>query len=131
MVKVLDANALLAYSEKEAGYEKVQALFVKAAESGRSLLMTAVNWGEVCYILFRDHAEKADEAIKFINTLPIEIVDVDKEIARQAALYKAQKKLPYADCFAAALTKLRKGELVTADKEFKAIEGEIRILWTM
>ncbi len=129
MVKVLDASALLAYSEKEAGYEKVQELFVKAAESGRNLLMTTVNWGEVCYILFRDHTEKADEAIRFISTLPIDLVDVNKDIARQAALYKATKKLPYVDCFAAALTKLKKGELVTADKEFKVIEGDIKILW--
>ena len=35
----------------------------------------------------------------------------------------------YADYFAAALAKLRKAELVTGDKEFKQVEGEVKILW--
>jgi hypothetical protein len=34
-----------------------------------------------------------------------------------------------ADCFAAALAKQRRVELVTGDKEFKQVEKEIRILW--
>ena len=63
------------------------------------------------------------------RTFPMDIVSVDQELTAQAALYKAQKKLPYADSFAAALTKLRKGELITADKEFKLIEQDIKMIW--
>jgi predicted nucleic acid-binding protein len=37
--------------------------------------------------------------------------------------------MPYADCFAAALAKLRKAELVTGDKEFRQIEDEVKIQW--
>jgi predicted nucleic acid-binding protein len=37
--------------------------------------------------------------------------------------------MSYADCFAAALAKLRKAELVTGDEEFKQVEGEIKIRW--
>jgi predicted nucleic acid-binding protein len=37
--------------------------------------------------------------------------------------------MSYADCFAAALAKLRKAELVTGDKEFRQIEGEIKVSW--
>jgi len=36
--------------------------------------------------------------------------------------------MSYADCFAAALAKQRRVELVTGDKEFKQVEKEIRIL---
>ena len=39
------------------------------------------------------------------------------------------KKMSYADCFAAALAKLRSAELITGDPEFKAVEGEIKIGW--
>jgi len=37
--------------------------------------------------------------------------------------------MSYVDCFAAALAKARKAELVTGDKEFRQAEGEIKILW--
>ena len=49
--------------------------------------------------------------------------------ARRAAELKAKKKMSYADCFAAALAKLRKAELVTGDKEFRQVAGEVKILW--
>jgi len=39
------------------------------------------------------------------------------------------KESAYAGCFALALAKLRKAELVTGDQEFKAFEGEVKILW--
>ena len=48
---------------------------------------------------------------------------------RQAAIYKATKKLAYADAFAAALAKILNAELVTGDPEFKEIENEIKIGW--
>lgn len=132
MVKVLDASALMAYLEKESGYEKVKDLFVKAAAGERNLLMTTINWGEVFYILIRNYGfQEADRIQHFIETFPIEMVPVDLALARQAALYKATKKIPYADCFAAALARLRKGELITGDKEFKALENEIKISWVL
>jgi predicted nucleic acid-binding protein len=37
--------------------------------------------------------------------------------------------MSYADCFAAALAKERKSDLVTGDKEFKQVEGEVSIRW--
>lgn len=132
MVKVLDACALMAYLEKEPGYEKIKDLFIKAAEGGRDLLMTTVNWSEVFYILIRNYGfREADKIQHFIETFPIEFVPIDLALARQAALYKATKKLPLADCFALALAKLRKGELVTKDRDFKVAEEEVRIGWIL
>ena len=82
MVKVLDASALMAYFEKEPGYEKVTDAFVEAAESGRSLLMNVVNWGEVYYVLARRyHLPKAHELMRLASTFPIEWVVVDLELA--------------------------------------------------
>jgi predicted nucleic acid-binding protein len=34
-----------------------------------------------------------------------------------------------ADCFAAALARDRKASLYTGDPEFKAVEGEVKIVW--
>ena len=50
-------------------------------------------------------------------------------LVRQAAIYKAAKKISYADCFAAALAKIKNAELLTGDPEFKTVEGEIKIGW--
>ena len=130
MVNILDASALICYLEKEAGYEHVKDLLGTADESDRNLLMTTINWGEVHYVLLKDYGQdKAEQILTLIHTFPIEFVPADLMLAKQAALYKATKKLPYVDCFAAALTKLRKGELVTGDKDFKAVEGDIKVSW--
>jgi hypothetical protein len=42
---------------------------------------------------------------------------------------KPTHKLAYADCFAAALAKLKNAELLTGDPEFKALEKEIKMNW--
>ncbi len=130
MTRVLDAHGLLVFLEKEAGYEKVEQSFVNAAEKDKSLLMSSVNFGEVYYIVLRECGqEKAHEIEKIIRTLPVEIIDVDIQLARAAACFKAKHKMSYADCFAAGLAKLYRGEVITGDKEFKTVENEIKICW--
>ncbi len=130
MAHVLDASALTAYFEKEPGYEKVQKFLTEAALGDRKLLLSAVNWGEVYYVTHRTHgASQANQVAEVIETFPIELVDVDVAIAKQAALFKVSHKLPYADCFAAALAKIHKAMLITTDRDFKLLEGEIRIHW--
>jgi len=49
-------------------------------------------------------------------------VNVDQALTLEAAKIKASNKISYADSFAAALTKVKKAELVTGDKEFKSVE---------
>lgn len=130
MVKILDASALMTYLEKEPGHEKVQDFLGKTVENDKNLLMTTVNFGEVYYLIVREKGtQEAEKILQLLQTLPIDIVPVDWELAKQAAVYKATKRLPYLDSFAAALAKLRKGELVTTDKDFKAVEKEIKIMW--
>ena len=130
MVHVLDAHALLAYFEKEPGYKKVKELLISAVEKDSPLLMTSVNYGEVLYIVLREWGpQKADEIDRAIRTLPIDIVDVDIQIAKETAQIKARFKLSYAGCFAAALAKLRKGELLTGDGEFDQLKELIKIQW--
>ena len=131
MQKVIDASALLAYLNKESGWEKMEEILTIAAEKEKDLLMSAVNWGEVYYIILRDVIDyhKAEDIEQIIQTMPIEIVPADQEMAKEVATFKATHKLAYADSFAAALAKKRKAELVTGDKEFKAVEGTIKINW--
>ena len=130
MAHALDASALMAYFEKEPGYEKVQKLLTEAALGDRNLLLSTVNWGEVYYVTHRTHGvSQANQVAQIIDTFPVELVDVDVEIAKQAALFKVSHKLPYADCFAAALAKVRKATLITGDRDFKPLEGDIKVGW--
>ena len=128
--KVLDSWALLCYLEQESGYEKMIDLFEKAVESSKPLFMCIVNWGEVYYQVARRFGEqKAQEIEHLIQTLPITIVETNKELTREAARIKAIKRMAYADCFAVALARLRKAELYTGDLEFKVVEKEIKVVW--
>ena len=129
-LRVLDAYSLIAYLEREDGTDRIIEVLKAARDSGRALLLCVVNWGEVYYITLREAGrERADQVAHLLSTLPIQFVPVDMELAKKAAELKARKKMSYADCFAAALAGLRKAELVTGDKEFKQVEGEVKILW--
>jgi len=127
---VLDASALMTFFEDRPGADKVEELLAKAAEAKRPLVMSVVNWGEVCYSVWRARGEKAAAAkLHKIAQLPIQIVDADMELGKLAASLKAEHNLPYADCFAAALAQTRKATLVTSDKDFECVGTAVEILW--
>ena len=129
-MKVLDSYSLIAYLEGGPGADNMIEMFQAARDSGRDLLLSVVNWGEVYYITLREVGrERAEAVAHLISTLPIELVPADLELTKLAAELKATKKMSYADCFAAALAKLRKAELVTGDEEFRQVEGEIKVRW--
>lgn len=132
-VKVLDSWALIAFFEDEPAAEQVEILLTKAESGAHTLLLSVVNWGEIYYNTMREVSQDAAErTAKEISGLAIEIVGVEDknlDLARQAAIYKATKKLSYADAFAAALAKIRNAELVTGNREFKQVEGDIKIAW--
>jgi ribonuclease VapC len=130
ITKVLDSYALMAFLQDEPGAEDVEKLLLAAGEGKNHLVMCVVNLGEVWYSTARAVSpEAADHYIQQIQGMDIELVDADWLLTRQAALYKSVGGISYADCFAAALAKFREGELVTGDKEFKKLEGEIKISW--
>ncbi|MGH8675800.1 MAG: type II toxin-antitoxin system VapC family toxin [Burkholderiales bacterium] len=127
---VFDSWAVLAYLGDEASGQEVADLIASAQEDRIPLYMSSVNAGEVWYIIAREASEaEADRALADVTRLGIELIDADWPLARIAGTFKAHHRMSYADCFAAALAKDRKSDLVTGDKEFKQIEAEISIRW--
>ena len=127
---VLDSWAVLAYLEDEPAGKKVADLIADAHDDGIPLLMTVVNVGEVWYIIAREVSEaEADNAVRQLRDLGIEFVEADWKLTRDAAAFKAKQRMSFADCFAAALAKREKAELVTGDREFKSIEDEVKVRW--
>jgi len=128
--RVCDAHALIAYFEKEEGWQKVTEYFQQAGASRMPLLLSTVNYGEVFYITLREAGRAAaEEVLSAIKSLPIQLVPVDEEIALAAAEFKAKGGLSYADCFAAGLAVVAKAEVITGDPEFKRIQKDVRIAW--
>jgi ribonuclease VapC len=131
---VLDAHALMVLFNDEPGAEEVEKLLLKAEGGTPRLLMSVINWGEIYYSIMRGVSQEvAESKAQEIAGMPIELVPVDVrdlELIRQAAVFKATRKMSYADCFAAALAKTRNAELITGDAEFKAVQSELKkIRW--
>jgi len=130
---VLDAHALMVLFNDEPGADEVERILLKAESGSPKLLMSVVNWGEIYYSILRGASqEMAETKAHEIAGMQIELVPVDAddlELVRQAAAFKATRRMSYADCFAAALAKIKNAELVTGDREFKQLARDVKIHW--
>ena len=129
-ITILDSWALMALFHGEACADEVENLLVRAAGGRHNLLMSVVNWGEIYYSIRRGASpERAEEKVREIAAMPIDIVLADMPQTHQAAIFKATRKMSYADCFGAALAKIKNAEFATGDPEFRQVEKEIKIRW--
>jgi len=127
---VLDSFALLAFFQDEPAAGKVEDLLEKASTGIVRLALSVVNLGEVVYKTIRSYdEERAADVLNMMGGYKIDLFDVDRQLALEAALIKGRHKMSYADCVAAALAQRMSATLVTGDLEFKLIEGWIEIEW--
>lgn len=120
---VLDANALVSWFEdREGAAAKMQRLLDEALRLDHPLLMSAINWGEVFYVVWKLHGEASARRIDAsLQEMPIVIVAADRDRATRAAALKQKHNLGYADAFAAELALEQNAALVTADPEFSRL----------
>ena len=127
---VFDSWAMMAFFEDAPAADQVAKLIIEAHRHNLPLLMSVVNAGELWYIVARGYSEDdADRIIGELANLRVEVVIADWALTKQAAQYKAKGRIAYADCFAAALARLRKAELVTGDRELRRLENEVKFRW--
>lgn len=127
---VLDSWSIIAYLEDEPAGAKVERIIAEAHEQGTPLMTTVVNAGEVWYIVARSTSpEDADEAVRDIRRLGVELVEADWALTRAAAEIKSGARMSYADCFAGALAADRNAVLVTGDPEFKQVASKVKVHW--
>ncbi len=127
---VLDSHAVLAYFEREAGWDKIAHLLQAAVEGDCRVAMTAVNWGEVCYVTLREYGEAhLERVIHALDNMPVELIDANREVALEAARFKARGGLSYVDSFVCGLAKILQAEVVTGDPEFRSVEKLVRLRW--
>jgi len=129
--RLLDSYALLAYLNKEDGYEKVRAVLANAQQSSLPVLMNELNVGETYYILYRKRGH--EQAEYFLDTvmagLPVSMISNDFNAVISAAKIKAQHALSFADCFAVATAQRENAVILTGDPEFKNVEKFVEIEW--
>jgi ribonuclease VapC len=129
--RLLDSYALLAYLNKEAGFEMVRNILNMAQDSGHFILMNEINVGETYYILFRERGSEKSEYFldTILKSLPIALVPNNFQNVIEAARIKAEYPLSFADCFAVASARREEARLITGDPEFNKVEHLIDIDW--
>ncbi len=127
---IFDSHALLKFFQKEKGYEKVVHLLEGIRKTGATKYINAINLGEIIYSTKKEFGDqKKLEVLANIERLNFTILPIPNNLIFQAAEYKAQYALSYADCFALASAVEHKATLVTGDPEFKKVEHLIDIVW--
>lgn len=127
---VLDAHALIAFFESEPGANRVEQLLIDADRGEIELILSVVNLGEIWYSIARAYSVAlAEGKIADIFNLPLTLTQVDWAVTRRAAEFKSRGGISYADCFAAALADQRGATLVTGDREFERVQGDVAIEW--
>ena len=128
---VLDASAILRFSDKEAGFDRVRDLFIEATQGKAELLLSAVNWGEIVGALYKRAgglSALTNNLAANLAALPLTVVPADKDLAASAAIFKYDFKVPFVDAFAGSLALHENATLVTADYDFKSVpSGTIKI----
>ena len=70
-----------------------------------------------------------NKVILQLDKFPIQMVEVNKDCAYEAAKLKGKYRIDYADCSAVALSVKLNASLVTGDPEFKKLKERISIQW--
>lgn len=127
---LLDSFAMLAFLNKEKGFEKVRELMRAAQLSSTPLLMNEINIGEVYYMTAKARSpELAEEFLRRFETLPIQPISNSFADVLQAASMKARFPISYADAFAVATATRMHATVVTGDPEFRRVEHLVAIDW--
>jgi predicted nucleic acid-binding protein len=126
-VAVVDSWAALAFLRREGSADVTMRRYLKRAGSGNvQLLMNLVNLGEVYYRMIQlAGVDAADERLRLLRKLPIELVPVREPLALEAGRIKAQHRISFADAFAVATARLGDGNILTGDPEILALPRDV------
>ena len=117
-MNLVDSSAWLAYfaGESNAGF------FAKAIEDEEALLVPSVCLYEVFKVVLRELGE--DAAFTAVAAMERgEVIDLDSELAMEAAAVGLEEKLAFADSVIYAVARMRDATLWTQDTHFRGKPG--------
>ncbi|MDR1141248.1 MAG: type II toxin-antitoxin system VapC family toxin [Planctomycetaceae bacterium] len=131
---VLDACALIALLQDEAGADKVAEIINMAYNGDVTIVMNKLNLLEVYYDAYRLRGKiQADEMLTQLKKQPIVInSEITDDLFIEAGRLKASHKISLADSIALAEASVHDRMLITADHhEFDVVEKneKISFLW--
>ncbi|MBI1919971.1 MAG: type II toxin-antitoxin system VapC family toxin [Geobacter sp.] len=127
---LFDSFALLRFFHREPGAEKVRGLLAESLESAQERLISAINVGELIYIVQRRFGEQEKlQMLVHLQALEFTILPCPNDLIFRAAELKARYAVSYADAFALASAIEQGADLVTGDPEFKQVEHLVKIIW--
>lgn len=129
-VVVLDTWALLAYLDGAPAAQHVRQILRAARRKRAVVLLSLIAYGECLYIVEREQGfHQAQRAVGIIDQLPVRVMPADRPLVFDAAHFKAQFPVSYADAFSIALARRSHARVMTGDPEFKAVESEVLVHW--
>lgn len=127
---IFDSFALLKLFQKEQGYKKVLSLLEYIEEKKLVKYLNAINLGEIIYTTKRVFGDqKKLETLANVERLRFTILPATNALIFEAAEYKAEYSISYADCFVVASALEHDAIAVTGDPEFKKVEHLLDIEW--
>ena len=124
---LLDTSAFLALVEREPGRDRVRDLIERAIRGEVLLHACFVSLTEVRYIvIYKRGPATADETIAELKALPVRWVHSDDALCAEAAEWKANHKVSFADAFVVAAAVRLNANVVHKDPEMVKLGGLIR-----
>ena len=126
---LLDTSAILALTDQEAGFERVEALLDRATSGDIEVAICAMSLMEVFYITLQEQGEDyAAHLVALIKAWPVRWIYPDDRTLLFAGRLKAFHRLSFADALIAGTAKLNEAVLVHKDPEFDDLPEEISLL---
>ena len=129
-VYLLDSFALLAFLNAEQGGGRVQEVLALAKDHKCRLVMSLINLGEILYITERNRGLPAAQAVQaLVESLPLDLLEVSRDLILDAAHIKAHRALSYADALAVSSAIRENAIVLSGDPEYKTVEDLVKVEW--
>lgn len=127
---IFDSHALLTLFQRENGAVAVAQCLRTAHRRKWAIYLCAINLGEILYATKRRFGDRRKlEVLAHIHRLRLTILPVPNELIYQAAEFKAEYGISYADCLVLACAIEQAATIVTGDPEFRKVSHVARIHW--
>jgi ribonuclease VapC len=127
---IFDSHALLKFFQTESGSAAVEKWLRTAQRLRWVKYLCAINLGEILYATKRQFGDQRKiEVLAHVHRLDFTILPAPNELIYQAAEYKADYSISYADCFVLACAIEQAAAIVTGDPEFKKVSHLAKICW--
>jgi predicted nucleic acid-binding protein len=126
---LLDASAILTFTDNEEGAGAVEELLKKAKKGETLVHISAMTAMELYYVSSGERGEdEADRLLLFVRALPVTELSLESALVMPAARFKARYKISVADAWIAATAAVHDLILVHKDPEFERISEEVSLM---